>query len=285
MKTILTADLHIRKTRPRCRLDPDWLGTQRKTLQYIVDVTNEKKTNLIIVGDIFHTSRQSAEMINMAIDILKGVEKKVYILPGQHDLPYHEYGNEHRSAYGVLKRTFNEIDIVKGLFNHIFTENKMEIFFLHTLTFPSKKEQPMPDIGITAEDLLKKYPKAKWIFTGDYHKAFHYEKNDHHVVNPGCVLRQASDFIDYKPTVYYVDTDKGIVEPIPLPDTSKIIVTDAYIKLEKEREDRIESFISMVEKQGKVTLNFMNNLKERMETKKINSGTKDVLMEIIEEIN
>ena len=35
MRMIITADWHIRNTRPRCRVDEDWIKTQQKTLNQI----------------------------------------------------------------------------------------------------------------------------------------------------------------------------------------------------------------------------------------------------------
>ena len=37
MNVIITADWHLRKDKPRCRLDEDWFGTQKKVIQFIFD--------------------------------------------------------------------------------------------------------------------------------------------------------------------------------------------------------------------------------------------------------
>lgn len=58
------------------------------------------------------------------------------------------------------------------------------------------------------------------------------------------------------------------------------MVTDQYIQEERERNARIESFISTIQKQGEVTLNFMENLKGRL--KELDEDTQRVLLEIIE---
>ena len=42
MKGIITADLHLRADRPRCRLDEDWMETQRKALETVIKIAIEK---------------------------------------------------------------------------------------------------------------------------------------------------------------------------------------------------------------------------------------------------
>jgi DNA repair exonuclease SbcCD nuclease subunit len=254
------------------------METQRKILKAIKSIGQEKNSEVCIIGDVFHTPRQPNELTNMVIDIFQGWSKYLWVYPGQHDLPYHQYENEHCSSYGILKRVFWELN-ESGNY-----DEQEKIRFTHQLTFPNKKEQIIINgkaMGKTAQDLLDEYPKAQWIFTGDYHRHFHYENKGRHVVNPGCITRQASDFIDYQPVIYYVDTEEGIVEAIELPDTEDM-VTDQYIKDEKARNERIESFISTIQKQGEVSLNFIDNLRDK--GKGLSEGSRGVLMEVIEEV-
>lgn len=285
MRGIITADWHSRNTRPRCRLDEDWMGTQKMIISFIINEMIRRKCDMRIVGDIFHSSRQPEEIVNMIIDELAKVNNghEIYIMPGNHDLAYHLYENMDKSSYGVLTRTFNELQKEKD-FVHIEYDEDSTLLFTHQLTFPNEKEQIVIDgkpVGKCAQDLLDEYPEAQWIFTGDYHKHFHYEKDGRHVINPGCITRQASDFIDYQPVIYYVDTDKEIVETIPLPDTEDM-VTDEYIKEEKARNERIESFISTIQNTGEVSLNFIDNLRSKLEG--LEKEDQKVLMEVIEEI-
>ncbi len=297
MKALITADLHLRKNRPRCRLDEDWLGTQKKVLKEILDIFNKTKSDeLFIVGDIFHSPVQLPEIVNIFLDTFDIYNEEcspISILAGNHDIQYHDYNNVDRSSYGILKRRFHEISEynepsefkkkieIRGYDYGKEVTEQGDVLFLHTLTFPDEKSKPKMADGITAEELLNRYPKPKWIFTGDYHKHFHFEKDGRHVINPGCILRQAADFIDYKPVVYFVDTEEEIVKPIFLTDDEEM-VTDEYIKKEKERNDRIESFVSTIKGQKNVTLDFTENLESKMDN--ISKEIKDILLEILEEL-
>ena len=51
---ILTADWHLRATRPRCRIDEDWYATQRNAVKQVKNIALEKKCSVAIVGDIFN---------------------------------------------------------------------------------------------------------------------------------------------------------------------------------------------------------------------------------------
>jgi DNA repair exonuclease SbcCD nuclease subunit len=288
MKAIITADWHIRSDRPRCRLDEDWVETQRKIIEFIVDEANKKSCDIYHIGDFFHIPRQPEELVNMIIDELLGLDggQDIFIMPGNHDLAYHSYDNLDKSSYGLLTRSFSVLHKIED-YVHKRANIGGEYFnyFIHTLTFPNKKEQivikDIP-IGTTAEDLLEKYPEAKYIFTGDYHKNFHYEKEDRYVINPGCINRQKADMIDYKPGIYYVDTDNNIIEFIELPDKADM-VTDEYIKNEKEREERISSFVEKVLKNEKMTFDFMSNLRSKLP--ELSGEDKNILMEVIEEVS
>lgn len=292
MRFVVTADWHIRATRPRCRTDDDWMGTQEKALGQIKDFANEKDCPVMVVGDLFHsigdTSFQCVQMIQeMAEDVNHGV----HILAGNHDLPYHSTENIDRSAVGILMRSYN-IGQIKDCLRNKFgvsdfsaenfdgeTENK-KIIFKHVLCFPDMKSLPPNVDAMTAKDLLEEYDEAEWIFTGDYHHNFHYEKNGRHVVNPGCLLRQASDFKDYKPGFYFVDTVKNIVEFNLIIDDEEF-VDDSYILKEKEKEERIEAFANKIGEVEGVTLDYAENVKKAMLTADLSDELKGTIEELM----
>lgn len=291
MKLIVTADWHIRATRPRCRIDEDWIQTQQKALNQIVQISNKKRAPVFVVGDLFHsnsdTSFQCIQIVQQMADQLG----ELYVLCGNHDLPYHSSENIEKSAIGVLLGS-NNIHLIKSYFDQLMyvysaanfdqEDNKnAEIVFKHILVFPDVKSLPPNVDAITAKELLSEFPKAKWIFTGDYHHNFHYEKNGRHVVNPGCLLRQASDMKDYQCGVYYIDTEKEIVEFIPIIDTEEF-VDDSYIIKQEERETRIENFVDKLKDTKSVSLDFINNVENAMLENNIQGELKDKIEQLLE---
>lgn len=290
MNFVISADWHIRSNLPRCRKDNDWYETQWKAMEQIKDFANEKQCPIFIVGDIFHSNGETSfYCIQMIQKLARKTKCGIYLLAGNHDLIFHNSENIERSAIGILMRSKkikqikdyfieNEIDdFSAGNFDEE-TEDK-KIIFKHVLCFPDMKSLPPNVDAMTAKDLLEEYPHSEWIFTGDMHKNFHYEKNGRHVVNPGCLLRQAVDFKDYKTGFYYVDTDKNIVDFNFIIDNEEF-VDDSYILREKEKEERIEAFANKVGEVESVSLDYSENVKRAMQTSDLSAE----LVETIEEL-
>lgn len=294
MRMIVTADWHIRNTRPRCRVDDDWMGTQRKALDQIADAAVKHNCPVYCVGDIFHSnSDTNFECMTIVQDFSNKLASHglvLGVLAGNHDLPYHNSDNIGRSAIGVLLQSYNIWYILDSVHDELqenisasnFDESDnrdAKFVFKHILCFPDVKSLPPNVDAVTAKDLLSMFPKARWIFTGDYHHNFHYEKNGRHVVNPGCILRQASDMKDYQCGVYYVDTDENKVEFIPIKDDDNF-VDDSYIVKEKEKIARIEEFADSVTNVKKVSLDFLDNVEQSLLQQNFDDDLKDVIKEL-----
>ena len=73
------------------------------------------------------------------------------------------------------------------------------------------------------------------------------------LINCGCINRQSADEKDYSPSIWYVDTEKEIVERIRMPDDSEL-VDDSYLRNEKDRNEKLSAFAEAIKtkKNGKV---------------------------------
>jgi hypothetical protein len=276
MKIVVTADWHIRRDRPRCRLDEDWIETQRQTIRFVVECARDWKAELVIVGDLFHTPQQPAEIINMVIDELNRCPKVPYIFPGNHDLPYHSEEYLDKCSLGILLRKFRD--------GREFPDDSIKL--LHELIFPPNTPLPPNVQARSAEDVLKEFPEP-WVFTGDCHQAFCYVSDDERVlVNPGCILRQTADLIAYEPSVSFIDTDNIAIftkyKTIPVPDPGQVI-TDEYIREQNERDKRISTFVETIKSQGQVSFDFRENLQAKL-TSEIPQPVRDCVVSIMEEI-
>lgn len=297
-KGIVTSDWHLRKDRPRCRIDENWINTQEDALNQVADICIKYNCDLFLVGDIFHRASE----FEMVIYIQKLAQKlkkyglSVYYLCGNHDMLYHSTLNLDKSAIGLLRNSENCF-FIKGYFDKLhfnsgektlfsasnFDEQdyeNAEIVFKHVLTIPQEDKPDFVDCE-TPESLLKKFPNSNLIFTGDYHHNFHYEKKGRHVVNSGCLLRQASDMKNYQCGVYFVDTDENIVEFIPIIDNEDLI-DDSYILQENERNERIESFVDKLKKTKGVSLDFIENVQNEMKHNKFETELVQVVDELLE---
>lgn len=266
---IICADLHLRKEPPVCRLDSNWMETQRKALVQIFEAAIEKDCDIFCIGDIFHTPKQPEEVLNLINEaiISTGFTNIFYVQVGNHDIKYYDLNC---TSIGVLLncRGIQELKDTK------------EYKSVHTLVFP-KEVPPQYKGGITAQELLDKNPDHTWIFTGDYHHSFVYEDKGRFVVNPGCMLRQNAGMKDYQPKIAYVNTETTLVEWLDIKDDPDM-VTDEYLTEQKERNSRIDAFAEQVKgSREDVSMDFWENV-----NKKVNEapeGVKKILEEIREE--
>lgn len=300
-KVLLTADWHIRGDRPRCRTDEDWLESQRRDIRNVAAVAREKGCAFaFILGDLFHQARVSTEAVNMALAELKALEEglektsfgepgRVFILPGNHDLPYHDYGNLEQSSLGIVLKMFRELHTPtpedpwrSACYSRIYAMpfgmdepgnpehvEGRSVWATHQLTFPDRASIPPGAVGRTAQELVDAAPWARIIMTGDYHHGYldTYERADGskcRVVTPGCLNIQAADMAEYRPRVYVWDVDTDAIERVYLPVDTEHVRTD-YLEAEEEREDRMEEFAGMVGTAAGVSLSFRDNLAKALD--------------------
>jgi predicted phosphodiesterase len=301
MKLLITADWHVRGDSPRCRTDEDWVDSQRKDIQFIVHTAKAQGVDAImIVGDVFHQPRAATEAVNMVLEELKKFPS-VYILPGNHDLPYHDYANIERSSIGTLLKSFpelgkadpetygSELKFMDAQPFGLDEPGTAPIRFVHRLVFPNAEARPIEGIGQTAEELAEEFKGNDIIICGDYHHAFIQVFGSQMVINPGCINIQAADMMDYSPVVFIADIPAGQSRPwraevrtIPIPQMGGI-VTDAYLRQEEEREDRMEAFLTAVSGSASVTLSFRDNLEKAAKLAPV--GVQAIITELIQELS
>jgi DNA repair exonuclease SbcCD nuclease subunit len=271
-KLIISADWHLRDKAPRCRMDENWESFQRNLVSEIVTIANNKKCPLVIVGDLFDSPNCPARIISMAIEELSKIKYTVHFLAGNHDLPYHSIENLQNSSIGIFSSLSKEHNkIVHGMddfgqwidFNDKVKGDDYKLLFIHRLVFQNTKSLPPNVQASTAQDLLDEFYQADWIFTGDNHTSFVYKKGQRQLINPGSIYRGSSDQKDYKPSVYFVDTDNEKIEQIFLSDTQEI-VDDSYIIEQDEKEERISAFVEKLKKNEAIELDFMKNIEKAL---------------------
>ena len=104
---IIVGDVHLspRPTVARSE-EEDWYEAQAGPLRQIralkADLEQEWESShgidIAYVGDIFHKPSYSSEVINFALEELPGG----FVIPGQHDLPYHRFDYLYKSCLWTL---------------------------------------------------------------------------------------------------------------------------------------------------------------------------------------
>ena len=283
MIVCLTADWHIRGDAPVCRVNPDeWLSDQAKSIEQLIPIA-AKCDEMWVLGDIFHRSRTSTEATVQALSLLSKFTVPVRVLPGNHDLNAHAYGNLDKSTIG----TIYSLDNVTELKSHgaspsveayaFGTEPEQiphcDIWCLHSLVFPDNEARPLPTIGIIAEDLLP-FSDARVICTGDYHHGYVKEFGDRKVVTPGCINIQASDMEDYKPKCYILDTSDFSVTEIPLKTFGKV-----HKDPKRESRQELETYMEGLQDFEVPHLDYIANVREALinEPKGVQDSVEDIL--------
>lgn len=259
MRVLVTADWHVGGARPRCRLDEDWIGAQETDILAVWKIAEEQRVDSIwILGDLFDTPRVSTEAVNMVLRVFEKAPCEIRILCGNHDLPYHNFGELERSSIGIVLHKYKMLASDPKVFLAAYPfgtepeyarlssemqENGEFIWATHRLTFPNATFRPVEGIGYLAQDLLDGCPAARLIMTGDYHHAFDYVGPDgRRVITPGCLNIQDADMADYQPMVFILETAGLFVKKVPLPVQGK--VTTAYLEQEHAAAEMRQSFIA-----------------------------------------
>lgn len=286
MKVLITADWHIKGERPICRLDDDWIASQRKTISEIREAFSRYGCDQIwILGDLFDAPRCSTEAVNMLVEeLLKFPEGSVRVLCGNHDLKDHNYDNLNICSIGTIKKVFGDIPTevyrarcrlaVSAMpFGKDDYDSTASIVCTHQLTFPDDATRGIFR-GATAEELLARWPKAKFIFTGDYHHGFIYKKvpdiihNDEEharfVINPGCINIQKADELDYEPMVVVLDFDKFDIHLVNL-DPQREDCTRDHIEAREHNEEEFERVVETIKGNVDISLDFDSNLEAQVQ--------------------
>lgn len=297
MKFIITGDWHLREDIPRCRKDKDWLKTQMNILNWLYLTAKKEKANIIQTGDIIHRSTVHSYIITMLLSVASNNPKVItYLLAGNHDLKYHNVKNILKNSFGNIwalarnPKFYSICDFAnigkRGHWEDDLEGESSELVALHKLVY----EKIVPDFvnnGITVLDLVEQLkldnPEMKWLFLGDNHSSFDCICDDVIVINPGCLIRQASDKKNYQPVVYLIDTEEKTWETIEVPDNEDM-VEDSYVKDIEERNNRIEAFVESVKTGGNMTLDFQSNLQKAMKKSKLSEGVKNIILEGLEEL-
>lgn len=293
-----TADWHIMDKKPVCRLDNNYRDTQIKKLEFISKIV--KNDPLLHAGDVFDSARpnnsQELEMV-----LLGYAPNNMYVIPGNHDLPYHRFDKLHKSSLGVLfiAHKFNPLNylqygktVIGGCDIYGFPygtkmvhvddiePNQFNIAMTHQLVF--KDEIPYGVNNATvALDLLKEFSEFDVILSGDNHKQFIVEHNGRFLINPGSLLRISADQIDHKPALFALN--QGEIEVIPIP-IEPDVVTREHIEEKEERRQRIDAYIEIMKKNGDPTIgvSFEEKVNNYLKNNTVRPGIKDKLLEAME---
>ena len=283
MKFIACADLHLSDKCPKNRKG-DYFKQILIKFEYILKFTQKTNSKLLIVaGDFFDATKVKYKVTNNILAILqKYTDIKILVIPGQHDLNYHVAGLDN-TPLGVLE-TANVVTIlnpkdtivIDGIsflgcgWNEI-PKNKADVLIMHLMVTKKDSLWPGQTNYSTAHSILRKYPWARCIITGDNHAPHVLKtKSGKLQVNCGSLVRSTKAQIGFKPRIYLIDTFQWKAKPIKIPclldedvfDFNQIDIDEIKKEAKEKAELKIAKFISTLPKNAKEKPNFKKILNE-----------------------
>lgn len=281
---IACSDIHLRDSVPECRTDDYWTA-QWKKFKFIIDTANDLGADICCAGDLFDKAQSSQLVEAMAIKYLRTLVGAFYVIPGQHDLPNHNYNNYYSSSMHVLSMA--EVIVAMNTdYNVAQILNSKELLMIHTMVSQDNKrkrtaqERVLDEKSTSARKILRDHKDYDLIITGDNHKPFIEELNGRHLINCGSMMRMRSDQISHKPRIYHV-TEKGIKQ-IFLP-IEKGVVDRERVEEEKEQERKFDAFLKRASNEYEIDLSFEGNLEKYFRANRIRKGVQTVCWEMIDE--
>lgn len=295
---VCASDLHLCLTPPVYRsLEEEWLATQTGYLLELAELSIGPNGYVPIIypGDIFHywygaKGTGASELLNWVIDSMP----KGYAIPGQHDLPCHQYKDIKRSAYWTLVEAGVLANLEPGKFTevvpnsdasctlrlHAFPwgfevqENKnphslvLDVCVSHSFIWTKNTGYP----GAPPQQRLKQYKRRLRGYDialfGDNHRHVSWNLDRRcpdrpAIFNPGSFYRRTTDQADHQPCVGLVYSDGTVGVHALDVSADKYLTPDAYKNLKVNGKPAAD-FIGNLLKISDVSVNFEAEINKKL---------------------
>ena len=289
---ILCADLHLSPKPPIWRsAEPDWYEAMKRPLGELRGLhLKYDECPILCAGDIFDKWNSPPELINFALEYLPD---QMYCIPGQHDLPDHNYHEIVRSAYWTLVKAgkikniktdwrydaqtgfaFRGFPFGSKLKPCTIEDSPLKIALIHEYRWIKGSSYPGAPVVDKLSEAISKHGYDVIVY-GDNHKGFIYTAGDTIVFNCGSLMRRHSDEIDYRPQVGLL-LESGKVVPHFLDISADKYIEGVDDSAPVEEMDMSE-FIEELKKLGETGLEFVQRVERFFKKNK----TKKVVQKII----
>jgi DNA repair exonuclease SbcCD nuclease subunit len=276
---ILCSDFHLREDVPVCYVGDFW-NDQWEAVDFVSNLQKKYDCPVFHAGDLFDHWKPSPHLLSTTIH---HIPNKFFTVYGQHDLPQHNLNlsfkcgthclleaNKIRlfsvghfgdvpndiDSWAIDKRDgeYDEYGYIDGEGSYMNpmeaalqnpAEDIIEILVWHKFNYQGKL--PWPGCtSPTANKLLKDYPQYDLIVTGDNHKSFVETYEGRLLVNPGSLMRQDADQIDFHPCVYLYHAEDNTVTKVELPFKEGVISRE-HIEKVNQKNERLEAYINRLD--------------------------------------
>lgn len=302
---VVFSDVHLSHRPPLARAtEPDWYLAMQRPLEEIRQLQDQHKCVAICAGDVFDRPDNPAELVNWAITWFP----HCHAIPGQHDLPYHNRADIHKSSYYtvVLTGIINNLDVEEpepalpdapnlmlwaypwGVSpqNRLLDvhRGKMNIAVVHRYIWALAAKYPNApaDHHVARTHGLHGYRVA---FFGDNHKHFHAQTGAAcPVFNCGCLMRRKTDEIDLRPSVGLLHADGSVTRHI-----LECTAADKTVRVPAKLENLTDTgqlntgaFIEELNQLGDTELDFREAARRYLRHHEVTPAAKRVLLDAME---
>ncbi len=304
---VVCSDIHLSMKPPAARAnEPNWFQAMERTLSLLRGIVDHYSVPLLCAGDIFDKWNSPAELTNFALRYLP----KMFAIPGQHDIPFHNLNHMDKSAYTTLVEADVVTDIKPGRLFHPspnltvmgfpwgvpFTELPKNyhrkstvpvIALCHRYVWVNGKNYPgAPPSGALTNKKLKKdlVPFDIAIF-GDNHQGFHrgyaiYDKQGTAIFNCGTLMRRDSNEKEYRPRIGLIQKD-GVVVPIYMDLAGETFHT-VEVKPEAAVDMIFDKFLHELSELQDIDLDFGEMMTRALDKAEPSALVRQIIMEAME---
>jgi DNA repair exonuclease SbcCD nuclease subunit len=299
------SDLHFSHKPPLCRAETNWYEVQEKYWWQVVNLV-EKDLPIVIAGDIFDKAIPPLELVRFVINLFQSTNAKIYTIAGNHDLPQHNLGEMHRSAYGILRECQAIEDIGPGESRSIIDISRnnptvnlcgfpcgcelkpldkwldgLKVAVVHDYIW----NENLPETGyvgapesktVLNKSLRDMFPAYDVLVFGDNHTPFHTNP----IYNCGTLIRRKRDEIKHQPGIGVLYTDK-FIKRYRL-DTSQDKFTDAREVIEVMDNIGVNSFVEELLALGDIALDFSATIRRLLDKDKVEEDVKEFILRCLE---
>ena len=280
---IISADWHIREDVPECRMD-DFQDSMWKKILFVKELQEQYNCPVLLGGDLLDYWKPSPELLTK---IIENFPKDIFTVLGNHDLPQHKLELVNKCGIRTLQAA-KTLTILPGTHWGMPLQRsslrikgrKIAIWHIHTW----HKVLPWKNCtSSSATSILKNYDIFDLIITGDNHIPFVIRDNGRLLINPGSLMRQTADQIDYKPAVWLYSAETNEVSPVYFPIDQKAVSRE-HLESKEIRNSRIEAFITKMNDDWATTLDFEENLRRFFNTNEIDPEVVDLINEALNNV-
>jgi hypothetical protein len=276
---VFVSDLHLRHIAPIARKekDKDWYEVMGRYCNQLREIAGNLP--IFCAGDIFHKWNSPPELINWCIQHLP----RMYAVPGNHDLPLHNYKDMNKAAYWTLvkAKVIQHLDperihdVGENLrvwgfpYGHplspcpeeVTKSKRLKIAIVHKYIWTGGcseiPDAPSESLASNLNNLLKGYDAAAF---GDNHIGFMLPPDRGTLLNCGTFIRQKTSEINLNPTVGILYCN-GNISPKRLDISTDRWEEEVVSTVKNSRTIDLEGFLDLLGDTEECSLDFADALR------------------------